>query len=243
MAQYNSPDIAIAGLKVDGSPFSRVESWAAQETITAGYPVWAAHGNNTKLFKTAIEDTAKVVFDENFVENNNIAMTVNTIPITPVLVGTTPQQLTVINQVIAALNALTGVEAYLDMSDINHRSLYVVTSGIAITVTATVTGGASQPVATITKITNKYFVGVALFTQRMPINEIIYNRYTEISVLNRGIVWVVVDSPVVAGNIAYVKTTNYFSTAGTDVGCKYRSNDIVTSTGERLAQIEINGIK
>lgn len=252
MGQYNDLDQAVLGMKADNDSITRVESFAAQEDITFGYPVFGYLGIEEKAYAYHL-DTAKVIYDADFVTGNSIAFSVNSIAITPVIFNTDHN--TTMNDLLAAVTGLDGVDASLDPNDVNNRTLFVRTIGLDNTTTSVVTGGASQPVATITYQSDQIFLGVNLFVQKDVLianNCKVYQNQTA-AIINTGIIWSIVDTAT-GGELAYNDnaflvgsgaTAGKFSlTAGLDINCKFKSNVYTNSTtNDIIAKIEINGSK
>lgn len=110
---------------------------------------WAA--TQKKIHFIDAVDIAKIAFDTDFVTGNdiNVAVTVNgtVTQIGPVSFAT--DQATTIAAIAGAIGT-AGFTAVADPSDTNGRTLIIATTGPVVTVEATVTGGASQPTATVT---------------------------------------------------------------------------------------------
>ena len=156
-SQNPRPNRVMIGRKKPDS--EAVETWT--EALTA------IQGVNRDWYGFTIKPTqsAKVVFDSDFVVSNNIDMTVNGITVTTVPFNS--NQLTTMNDLITQIEAdVTDAVAALDPTDTNNRTLIIqLESGSITAVTAVVTGGATQPVATITYTTDDDVLEVAAWTE------------------------------------------------------------------------------
>jgi len=248
MPQYGNIDRAILGLKVDNDSITRVLSKAAQEDIEFGYPVFSYLGDEEKAYAYHL-DTAKVVFDADFVTGNLIDGTVNTVAWTQVPFNGTHDD--TMDDLVAAISALDGVDAALDPNDVNNRTVFVRTVGLDNITTAVVTGGATQPVATITYQSDQVFIGVALFIQKNVevTNDCKYYQYQAMSVLNTGIIWAILYGDANIYDDAYLvesgaEAGKFDDTAGLDINCNFRSNNYTNPiTNDIMAQVEVNGSK
>lgn len=118
--------------------------------------------------KSNDDNICDIVFDIDFVTDNSIAVTINT-ELTTIPFNT--DQDTTMDDIKADIEAnanLAGVQVTLTDEDGNNRSLQIYYEGTSLTVTAVVTGGASQPVATITYSTADEYPATAWIGKMFP---------------------------------------------------------------------------
>jgi len=238
MGAYDYMSEAVNGLKWGLDSYIE-GGWVCKDSngLSFGQPVFGYVDDETGAY-AYYNDTAKVAYDADFVTSNSIAFSVNGVAITPVVFAT--DHATTMAALIAAVEALTGVEAVLDSTDANGRTLLVRTRGAACTVVTTVTLGASQAVATITYASGQVFLGVAMFVQKEPVG---YAQYEAVNIIAEGGVYVTPVGNVEANETAYVDNSGaglgYFtnSAAGAQVGAVYRS----TALSGALAKLWVSG--
>jgi len=245
MGAYSDMDVAIAGLIADVGDVRRVESWSAAEQIAFGAPLFAYAGGDTNSEKKVYNlksDVAKIVWDADFVTSNTIDITVNGVAASQVTFTTDHD--TTMGLVLAAVTALSGVDASLDASDANNRTLYIRTVGLDCTATEAVAAGASQADGTITAQTDQVFVGIAAFVQKNTetAGQSRYETDEAVSALYRGIIWSNSGVAVNSETTAYLAlSTALWSATSTDldVDAKYRSS----TTAAGLVKVEVEGQK
>lgn len=248
MPQYGNMDEAILGLKADNGSVTRVESWAAQEDIAFGSTVFSYLGEQEKAWGYH-NDTAKIVFDADFVTGNLIDGTVNTVAWTQVPFDTDHD--TTMDNLVTAITALAGVEAALDSGDANNRTVFIRTMGLDNTTTVTVTGGASQPGDTITYQSDQVFIGVALNVAKNTevVNDCKYYQNETASVMNIGIIWAALNGTANNNDIAYIVSSGtpagkFDDTAGLTVDCIFKSNNYTNpTTSDVMAKVQVKGSK
>lgn len=203
MSAYGDMDQAIGGLKIGID--SRVESMAAQENIIFGMPVFGYEGDGGKCWQFK-NDVGKIAFDGDFVASNVITITVNGVAAADVTFATDHD--TTAGLVLAAIQALTGVEAALDTADTNNRTFLIRVKGQTAVVAEAITGGAGQVTGTITYGSGQVFLGVAMFTQKMPYSGVAaYNQYDAVNVMVDGWIWGITGAAVNGNDVPYVITT------------------------------------
>ena len=140
-------DKAYAGMLAD-LRVSVKESYVVDEYVPFGYGVV-----NGKIIGTSVKlpykDMVKLVFDADLVTSNSIALDVNGDTDT---VAFNTDHDTTMDDIVTALNNIDDVDAELDTSDTDNRTIIISKPLEDITVTATVTGGASQATATSTVV-------------------------------------------------------------------------------------------
>ena len=222
MGAYGFPDSRLLGL-TQSENYEVNGLTAAVDTIKPGDLVFAYKGES-KAYKY-LADTAKTAFNADFVTSNTINGTVNGVAIAQVTFATSHAN--TMTLLINAVKALTGVEAVLDSTDANGRTLLIRTKGAAITVDFTVAAGASQATDTNTYASGAIFRGVAKFATRVPTtvgSTGLFAQYEEIPVLRLADVYAASASGAVKGGIAYVTTAGVFGTSGVDVGARFLSD-------------------
>ncbi|MFX0205152.1 MAG: DUF3383 family protein [Candidatus Hodarchaeota archaeon] len=114
------------------------------------------------------ENIVDIVYDADFVALNSIEIVVNSTSV--VTVFDTDQDTTMDNIItnIEANATLNGISATLTDEDGDNRSLQLYWNGIDLTVTSTVTLGASQAVATITESSADEFPAIAWMGEVFP---------------------------------------------------------------------------
>lgn len=234
MGAYGFPDSRLLGL-TQSENYEVNGLTAAVGTIKPGDLVFAYKGESNAYKYLA--DTAKTAFSADFVTSNTINGTVNGVAIAQVTFATSHANTMAL--LINAVRALTGVEAVLDSTDANGRTLLIRTKGAAITVDFTVAAGASQATDTNTYASGALFHGVAKWATRVQGiggGAASFAIGEEIPVLRLADVTAASASGLVDGGIAYVTTAGVFGTSGIDVGARAVSDydSVVAGTDVRL---------
>jgi len=232
MSAYDYIDTARAGLLSDLD--NQIEGgWAAKPAagIEFGYPVFGYVGDKVSAY-TYLNDVGKIVFDADFEASNSIIITVNTVDTTPVVYATSHDN--TMDLVLAAINALDGVEAVLDADDTDNRTFYILVKGATAAVAEAVTGGSGQPDGTITYTTGQVYIGMAVMTQN---SAGLYEQYDAVNVLVKGKVWAQSNTAAAANMPAYVASNGKVANAGGATTAKFRSN--LAAAG--LALVETDG--
>lgn len=238
MPAYGFPDTARLGV-VD-SNHSEVDSCpAGVATIVPGDLVFSYDGEN-KVYPL-YADTAKTVFSADFVASNTINGTINGVAIAQVTYATSHAN--TMTLLIAAINALTGVQAVLDSTDTNGRTILIRKKYTAsFAVDFTVAAGASQATDSSTYASGQLFRGVAKYVTRVP--ETVggtapFNLNGEITVVHSADIWSASASGLAKGDVAYIATNGKFGTSGVSVGARaYATYDSgATATLVRLPRL------
>jgi len=233
MSAYDYIDTARAGLLSDLD--NQIEGgWAAKPAagIEFGYPVFGYVGDKVSAYTYFGNDVSKLVFDADFVASNSIVITVNTVSAGAVVYATSHDN--TMDLVLAALNAMTGVEAVLDATDTDNRTFFILTKGVTCVVTEAVTGGASQPDGTITQESGQVYLGMAVMTQN---SAGLYEQYDAVNVLVKGKVWAQCSTAAAANMLAYVGAAGKMANSGGATTAKFRSD--LAAAG--LVLVETNG--
>jgi len=181
--------------------------------MDAGAPVFGHFGDAVNVYNF-YNDTAKLVFSADLVTSNLIDMDVNGVSMAQVTFTT--DHLTTMGLIVAALNAMTGVEAVLDPADGTNRTLLIRVKGTNVAITNdVVTAGASQATITDTYDTSMIFMGIA---REVNTGVTSYAQGDMVSVMVEGEVWVLAGKALKAQDALYV-----YATAGADFGKIYDS--------------------
>ena len=217
MGAHGFPDTALRG--VLGGKNAEVDSLTtAVATLKPGDLVFSYNDEN-KAYPYCL-DTAKTVFSGDFITSNTINGTVDGVAIAQVTFATSHAN--TMTLLLAAINALAGVEAILDTTDSNSRTILIRKKGVAsFVVDFTVASGASQATDTNTYASGQKFRGVAI--QYNPVPSTIggsatFASGTVIPVARLCDIWAASASGLGAGDKAYITTAGLFGTSGTDVG-------------------------
>lgn len=235
MSAYDYIDQASAGL-LYGLDNNVEGGWACKPSagIEFGYPVFGYAGDGKDLYSFK-KDVGKIVFDADFVASNSIVITVNGVDTAAVVFDTDHD--TTMNLVLAAINALTGVEAVLDATDTDNRTFYILVKGETAVVSEAVTGGAGQASGTITYTTGQIFIGMAIQTQNSPG---LYEQYDAVNVLVRGYCWADCGTAAQSNLVSYVADTGKVANAGVEIGARFRFSNL---TAAGLIVVEVEGRK
>lgn len=161
MPAYDVIDKSLPG-ELQGIDHDIEGGFSAQDSagINFGVPAFGYVGDAISLH-TFKNDVAKIAFDADFVTGNLIDMDVNTVSMTQVPFNA--DHATTMGDLINTLNAMTGVEAILDLVDGTGRTLYIRTKGATIAIAnLAVTAGATQATGTITLTTGQVFMGITM---------------------------------------------------------------------------------
>lgn len=242
MSAYNTMDKGVPGLKYGLG--GRIESgWACAESggIDFGAPCFS-YVDEDKLLYNFYNDTAKLVFDGDFVASNVITITVNGVDAADVTFDTDHD--TTAALVVAAVAALSGVECVLDSTDTDSRTFLIRTKGATAVVSEAITGGAGQVTGTVTYASGQVFVGVALYlATKVPSLSSSslqgYEQYDSVNVMADGEVYVTAGATVEANTDAYITTTGTFGTSGIELDARYRES----GASAALVRLNVKGQK
>lgn len=218
MGAYSFPDAGLLG-QIDSLDAEVSGFAAAVSTLKPGDLVFTYKGESKAYGYLA--DTAKAVYSADFVASNSIAFSVNGTAITPVVYATS--HAATMTALINAIKALTGVEAILDSTDSNGRTILIRVKGATAAVTSTVTLGASQATMSATYASGQLFRGVVKYATRVP--TAVSGTGTiaigeEVSTARLTDIWAASASGLVRGQLAYITTGGVFGTSGVDVGVR-----------------------
>lgn len=247
MAEYGTPDVAIAGLMVGFH--NDVESPIAQEDIAYGAPVFGPVGVEDKAYGPH-KDKATTLLSADLVTSNVITSTIAGIAVANTFAT---DHATTMTAHIAAINAKAelialGITAVAGAT--NRGIIISAPAGYDLAMTQVVTLGGSQATATIVYGTNLRFLGVSLFVQNggstWGAGTAKWKSKMSMNVLRDGRIWVLAEATVGDKDAAYVVlggsgTIGKFTDVATnnyDIGTFFRGN----VTGG-LAELEVRGMK
>lgn len=225
MGAYEYADPAMAGLVKGFGDARTVDPVILQEAVPFGQPVFGYQGQFPAKGWGYKVDTAKLVYSADFSASNAIAVTVNGTAIASVTYGTS--HAATIAALVTAIKAI-GVDAVLDSTDINSRTILVRTKGANNTTTSSVSGGSAVTV-TITTASGQVFLGVHVFKQVDPSKS--PAAYDVADVLRIGAVTGVTasGSALQKDGATYVATTGKFAASGALISsARFASNETST---------------
>jgi hypothetical protein len=235
---------------------SRVQSKRVAETlgIDYGYPVFGYVGNDKDIFKFH-NNVAVVTYDADFVASNSIALSVDSVAITAVVFNTNHDTtMTDLKEQIQA--DITGAVVTLTDATNNRQLTITIEDDGDRVATSTVTGGASQAVATITYSSSMIFKGLTMITHQesapktdlegnvLEAGDALYELKDAANVMIDGAINVVTGAAVSSGKQAYVVATGAEQGKITDVDTDniilsgVTINETVDSAG--IAEVRIN---
>ena len=167
MSQYGNIDSAFAGMKAEHYQYPEVlKSAAAMQVIDFGEAICSYLGEREKVYNYKL-DTAKIVLDADFSGTDAVTFTVNGQTTGTITYATSHDN--TMDLCIAAIKALSitdsvlgtvTVDAALDPSDTDNRTIWIRTVGLDNT--STMADIASTPPAeTITTQSDQVFRGMA----------------------------------------------------------------------------------
>lgn len=243
MAQYGTPDVAIAGLLVGLK--HDFDSAIAQEIIGFGAPVFGMVGAENKAYAYHNE-VATVTLSTDLITANVISVVYGGITVSETF--DTSHAVTMA-ALVAAIK--TDLAAYVSNASYTGDVLTITfLPQYDATVTVTVTAGATQPTITNVVSTARVFLGVTPYTPKggkdYGAGTAAYQTYFEMPITKRGQLWVVAASTVSDKDAAYIikaagSTMGTFtdvSSSNYNIGAYFRSN----YTGG-FAVLEVNGMK
>lgn len=156
-SQEPRPDRVMVGRKKPES--EAVETWTEALTAISDASL------DWYMFTLIPTQSAKVVFDIDFVASNSIVFTINGVSVTAVPFNS--DQATTMADIITQIETdIVGSSVILDPTDLTDRTLIIeIESSSVSTASVIVTGGVSQPVGTVTLITEDDVEEIAGWTQ------------------------------------------------------------------------------
>jgi hypothetical protein len=244
---YDNLQKAIAGQKFGLD--AETESLAAGVELKPGDPVFGMVGDSKTGFGASVSAVA-LTASAALVSGNKVAVTINGIVIPPVeyetsSVATLKKLVNAIDQNVAVRDL--GIDAFFEEG--TPLAVILQGPGVAITASATVTGGASQPTFASSAYSAMKFMGVARFEELVYGKDVgVFPVGAAVPVQTSGKIYVpvadnaspddkkpayVILTGVDAGKFTDVAGGNY------DTGCFFRSSRVT----ENLALIEVRGMK
>jgi hypothetical protein len=252
MAQYENIELAMAGLFAEGiegkkSIKSRVVQVAAG--VEFGAPAMGYIGDEEECYPMIL-DTNKIFFDADFDGTDALSVTVNGVESATVTYATSHDN--TMNLLLAAVTAISGVDAYLASTaeDANNRTIYTRTKGLANTTTVT-EKVATIPGSTITAETDQVFLGIAGYSSKnlSTSNSAKYEQYEDVNMLEYGTVWALSTGTIAALQALYMSVTagatlgRQTATAGVTINTKAKSDNksVANITTDTITKIEVRG--
>ena len=239
MSAYGDLNPAVAGLIQSRAP--KVASGIAQESMTPGLPVFGYAGSGEKVWKLKA-DVSKLVVDGDLGASNSTVVTVNSVAASAVVYATS--HAATMTAIVNAIKALSGVEAVLDSTDANGRTILIRTKGATATASAATTGGTARTWTPTNGLFGQIFKGVLANQSNVPTSvggSASFALYDAAPVVTSGEIWVQAASGVDSLEKAYVDvSTGAFAASGQDVGvrCTISRN----SDGVALVAIDDSGL-
>lgn len=217
MTAYNDMSPGVAGLIVTQHP--KIDTGIAQESMTPGTPVFGYTGSGNKVWKLKA-DVSKLVFSGDLGASNSTVITVNSVAAASVTYGTS--HAATMTAIIAAVNALTGVECVLDTTDSNSRTLLIRTKGATATASGAVTGGSAVTITPTNGLFGQKFRGILALGHTVPTSvggSGSFVQYDPVPVVYDADIWAQAASGVDSQEKAYVSSsTGVLATSGQDAG-------------------------
>ena len=222
MGAYTNIDAKVIG-SIQGVDYNIEGANVAKAAIQFGEAVMGYVGDEQGRYPFK-NDTAKFVLSADLVTLNVVDMDVNGVSMASVTFDTDHD--TTMDLIVAALNAITGVEAVLDTDDGDNRTILIRTKGADAAITnQAVTLGASQATITVTYTTAQVLMGVAIRTSN---DDGEYPQYCPVNTMIRGVLSTQANAAVSAGNKAYLDNAGddkgYFNSTGIETPFIFRDN-------------------
>lgn len=217
MGAYADMNPGVAGLIMTQYP--KIDTGIVQETMTPGTPVFGYTGSDKKIWKLKA-DVSKLVFSGDLGASNSTIITVNGVASAAVGYGTS--HAATIAAIVNAAKALTGVEAVLDSTDTNSRTILVRTKGATSVATGAVTGGSAVTVASTDGLFGQKFLGILAKGDQVPTTQGgsgNFVQYDAAPVVYDAEIWAQAAAGLDSMEKAYVSSsTGVFASSGQDVG-------------------------
>jgi len=190
---------AYAGMKAD-SRFDTVESFSAQNAIDFGRGLVAGDDDDRQVRQPMLNKTTLSI-DADLVSLNSTIATVNGNATDPVVFDT--DHATTMALIAAAIAALDGVLSATYAG--SGRDIVIVGDNVAVSASAVTTLGASQGTWTQAQLSNDVFRGIAVHqhVEKTTAGVAQYAANDTVSVLRKGIVWVLCNTEVNNDKPAY----------------------------------------
>ena len=216
MPAYGDMNPGVAGMIMTQHP--KIDTGIVQETMTPGMPVFGYTGSDKKIWKLKA-DVSKLVFSGDLGAANSTVITVNGVASAAVVYGTS--HAATMTAIINAINALTGVEAVLDSTDTNGRTILIRVKGATSVASGAVTGGSAVTVAATDGLFGQKFLGILAKGDQVPLTRGgagNFTQYTPAPVVYGAEIWAQAAAGVDSLEKAYVDvSTGVFAPSGQDV--------------------------
>lgn len=217
MSEYGDMNPGAAGQIITQYP--KIDTGIVQETMTPGMPAFGYTGSDKKIWKLKA-DVSKLVFSADLSASNSTVVTVNSVAASAVVYATS--HAATIAAVVNAIKALAGVEAVLDSTDVNSRTILIRTKGLTITASGAVTGGSAVTVTPTNGLFGQKFLGILAKGDQVPLTQGgagNFVQYYPAPVVYDADIWAQAASGVDSMEKAYVDVaTGVFASSGQDVG-------------------------
>ena len=191
---------AYAGMKAD-SRFDTVESYSAQNAVDFGRGLVAGDDTDRQIRQPLLNKTTLSI-DADLVTSNSTIATVNGNDTAAVVFDT--DHATTMALIATAIAALDGVLSATYAG--SGRDIVIVGDNVAVTASAVTTLGASQGTWTQDQESNDVFRGVSLHqhVEKTSAGVAQYAANDTVSVLRKGVIWVLCNTEVNQDAAAYV---------------------------------------
>ena len=217
MSAYGDMNPGVAGLIMTQYP--KIDSGIVQESMTPGTPVFGYTRSDKKIWKLKA-DVSKLVFSADLSASNSTVVTVNSVAAAAVVYATS--HAATMTAIINAIKALTGVEAVLDSTDSNGRTILIRTKGATSTASGAVTGGSAVTVAATNGLFGQKFLGILAKGDCVPTSvggTGSFVQHDAAPVVYDAEIWAQAGAGVDSLEKAYVSSsTGVFDASGQDVG-------------------------
>lgn len=237
MTAYNDMNPGVAGLIQSRAP--KVSTGIAQESMTAGLPVFSYTGSGDKVWKLKA-DVSSLLLSADLSASNSTVITVNGVASAAVVYATS--HTATMDAIVNAVKAIPGVEAVRDSS--NARTILIRTKGLTATASGVVSGGSAVTVTPTNGLFGQVFRGILALEHVVPTTQggsATFVQYDAVPVAASCEMWVQAAAGVDSNEKAYVDAaTGAFAASGQDVGvrCKISRN----SNGVALVAVDDSGI-
>lgn len=234
MGAYSDMNPGVAGLI--RTQYPKIDTGIVQETMTPGTPVFGYTGSDKKIWKLKA-DVSKLVFSVDLSASNSTVVTVNSVAAAAVVYATS--HAATMTAIINAIKALAGVEAVLDSTDSNGRTILIRTKGTTATASGAVTGGSAVTVTPTNGLFGQKFLGVLAKGDCVPSSvggSGSFVQYGAAPVVYDADIWAQAGSGVDSMEKAFVSSsTGVFDASGQDVG----ATCIVSRNSDGIAVVRV----
>lgn len=240
MGAYNDTNPGVAGLIVTQYP--KIDSGIVQESVVPGTPVFGYAGSGNKVWKMKA-DVSKLVLSGDLGASNSTVITVNGIAATAVVYATS--HIATVTAILAQIRLITGaavpngVEAALDPTDTNNRTILIRTKGVTSTASGAVTGGSAVTVTPTNGLFGQVFRGILALQHNVPTavgGTASFAQYDAAPVVYDADIWALAGSGVDSNEKAFAAVgTGVFATSGSDVGVRA----IVSRNSDGVALVRV----